>query len=76
MPFGAPADPYSTMRDAGLLVLFFACSASWNHSEVGSKSCCALLSSVVCSVGGEVGGVIKKVGLRAILGCALLSSVV
>ena len=38
MPFGAPADPFSTMRFACLLVWFFACLASWNHTEVGSKS--------------------------------------
>ena len=38
MPFGAPADPFSTMRFACLLVWLFACLASWDHTEMGSKS--------------------------------------
>ena len=38
MPFGAPADPFSTRRFACLLAWLFACLASRNHTELGTKS--------------------------------------
>ena len=38
MPFGAPADPFSTRRFACLLAWLFACLASRNHTEWGTKS--------------------------------------
>ena len=71
MPFGAPADPFSTMRFACLLVWFFAYLASWNHTKVGSNSKSWNLGVLGGSWGGPggvrggPGGVLE---LRPILG--------